>query len=126
NAPLPTHPAGPSFASEDLDRARQLIAGVAGQGPPGSGVVLLYSRPSLAESGAVTAVAVATLATAWPGARFLPLLRRGNVHGALDMGMAPGVLPGRASLEQGHAWFSDHWGSSPQAKGRDTTEALRS
>ena len=27
------------------------------------------------------------LAAAWPGATFLPALRRGNVHGALDMGL---------------------------------------
>ena len=42
------------------------------------------------------------------------------------MGMAPGVLPGRVSLEQGRDWFTDHWGSVPMARGRDTTEALRS
>ena len=29
-----------------------------------------------------------------PAARFLPALRRGNVRGALDMGLAPGLLPG--------------------------------
>jgi len=126
NASVPTHPAGGSFALEDLERARALIAGAAHGGPEGTGVVLLYGRPSLAEDGAITAAAVATLATAWPGARYLPLLRRGNVHGALDMGMAPGVLPGRSSLEHGHAWFSDHWGSAPESRGRDTTEALRS
>ena len=36
-----------------------------------------------------------------PGARFLPALRRANVHGALDMGLAPGVLPGRVALDDG-------------------------
>jgi NADH-quinone oxidoreductase subunit G len=123
---LPTHPTGPSFASADLDTARDMIANAAGDGPAGSGVVVLYSRPSLAEDATVQSAAVATLATAWPGARFLPLLRRGNVHGALDMGMAPGVLPGRVSLEQGHGWFAEHWGSAPESRGRDTTEALRS
>ena len=34
-------------------------------------------------------------------ARFLPALRRGNVHGALDMGLAPGLLPGRVALDDG-------------------------
>jgi NADH-quinone oxidoreductase subunit G len=125
-AALPAHPTGPSFSSEDLNRARDLIARATGDGPPGSGVVVLYSRPSLAEDATVQTAAIATLAAAWPGARFLPLLRRGNVHGALDMGMAPGVLPGRVSLEQGRDWFTDHWGSVPVARGRDTTEALRS
>ena len=28
-------------------------------------------------------------------------LRRGNVHGALDMGLAPGLLPGRVTLDDG-------------------------
>ena len=54
---------------------------------------------------------------ALPGARFLPALRRGNVHGALDMGLAPGVLPGRVSLEEGRAWFAGAWGSVPGATG---------
>jgi len=126
SAALPTHPTGPSFAAEDLASARDLIARAGGDGPAGSGVVVLYSRPSLAEDPTVQTAAVATLAAAWPGARFLPLLRRGNVHGALDMGMAPGVLPGRVSLEQGREWFTEHWGSVPEARGRDTTEALRS
>ncbi len=38
---------------------------------------------------------------AFPNARFLPALRRANVHGALDMGLAPGLLPGRVTLEDG-------------------------
>jgi NADH-quinone oxidoreductase subunit G len=126
HAALPTHPAGPSFAAEDLDRARDIITQAAGDGPAGTGVVVLYSRPSLAEDSSVPAAAVAALATAWPGALFMPLLRRGNVHGALDMGMAPGVLPGRVSLEHGQGWFTDHWGAAPDSRGRDTTEALRS
>jgi len=119
----PSHPAGPSFAPEELDRARRLIEH---QGGGGDRVVVLYGRPSLAEDGSVTAAAVGALATAWPGARFLPLLRRGNVHGALDMGMAPGLLPGRTSLEQGRSWFRDNWGAVPERRGRDATEALRS
>ncbi len=122
-AALPAHPTGPSFATEDLDAARRL-AGDAGRS--GAGIVVLYSRPSLAEGASVSAAAVATLAAAWPDAKFLPLLRRGNVHGALDMGMAPGILPGRTSLEQGERWFAERWGSVPSARGRDTTQVLRS
>ena len=38
-----------------------------------------------------------------PHVRFLSALRRGNVHGALDMGLAPGLLPGRTSLDDGGA-----------------------
>ena len=33
--------------------------------------------------------------------RFLSALRRGNVHGALDAGLAPGFLPGRVDARRG-------------------------
>ena len=61
-----------------------------------------------------------------PGVRFLPALRRGNVHGALDMGLAPGVLPGRVGLEEGGAWFERAWGSVPARRGRDCAGILSS
>ena len=51
------------------------------------------------------------LAAALPGARFLPALRRGNVLGALDMGLAPGVLPGRVILDEGREWFDGRPGA---------------
>ena len=60
------------------------------------------------------------IAKAFPNARFLPALRRGNVQGAIDMGMAPGMLPGRVSLEDGRAWFEHAWGGLPDERGRDT------
>ncbi len=122
HAALPAHPMGPSFAPERLEGARNLAADVG----DGAGVVVLYSRPSMAEHASVPAAAVAALGAAWPEARFLPLVRRGNVHGALDMGMAPGILPGRTSLEQGQRWFTEHWGSVPSRRGRDATEVFRS
>ena len=50
-----------------------------------------------------------------PGARFLPALRRGNVQGALDMGLAPGLLPGRVGLDAGRAWFSRGLGGGARA-----------
>jgi len=52
--------------------------------------VIVAGRPSYAESGEVAAEAVRALAAALPKATFLPALRRGNVFGALDMGLAPG------------------------------------
>ncbi len=61
---------------------------------------------------------------ALPGARFLTALRRGNVHGALDMGLAPGVLPGRVGQAEGRAWYADAWGELPEAAGMDTTQML--
>ena len=64
----------------------------------------------------MVAEAASVLAAAWPGARFLPALRRGNVHGALDMGLAPGLLPGRVTLEAGRDWFAGAWGSVPAGR----------
>ncbi len=93
-------------------------------GDGGDGVVVVLGRPSLAEDGALVADAAAAMAEAWPRARFLPALRRGNVMGALDMGLAPGLLPGRVALDEGRAWFEAAWGSVPAARGRDAAAML--
>ncbi len=90
----------------------------------GAGIVVVLGRPSLAEHGDLVAEAAVELATAWPGARFLPALRRGNVNGALDMGLAPGVLPGRVSLDGGRDRFEREWGSLPAGRGRDAVSII--
>ncbi len=86
-------------------------------------VVVVLGRPSLAEDGAMAAEAAEVLA-GLPNVRFLPALRRGNVHGALDMGLAPGLLPGRVTLESAGPWFDAAWGSTPARRGRDCTGIL--
>ncbi len=93
-------------------------------GDGGEGVVVVLGRPSLAEDGALVAEAAAAMAEAWPQARFLAALRRGNVMGALDMGLAPGLLPGRVSLDEGRAWYEAAWGSVPAGRGRDAAAML--
>ena len=64
---------------------------------------------------------MAEAAQRWPGRcpapASCPALRRGNVHGALDMGLAPGLLPGRVTLDAGRDWFTRAWGSVPAAAG---------
>ena len=102
----------------DLAQARRL-AGV-------DKVVVVVGRPSLAEDGALVADAVQQLARALPGATFLPALRRGNVMGALDMGLAPGVLPGRVGLDAGRQWFTEAWGKVPEDPGPRDHRVLRS
>jgi NADH-quinone oxidoreductase subunit G len=99
-----------------LAEARRLVAA----GP----VVVVVGRPSLAEDGELVAEAAQVLARALPEARFLPALRRGNVMGALDMGLAPGVLPGRLALDDGRPWFEAAWGSVPPHRGRGAVDAL--
>ncbi len=90
----------------------------------GADPVVVLGRPSVAESADAVVEATALLAGI-PGVRFLSALRRGNVHGALDAGLAPGVLPGRVSLEDGSSWFADGWGRVPSERGLDTTGILR-
>jgi NADH-quinone oxidoreductase subunit G len=119
---LGTHPEGSALGAGALDAARRILAAH----PDGEGVVVVAGRPSYAEAGEVAAEAVAVLAASLPKATFLPALRRGNVFGALDMGLAPGVLPGRVSLETGRARFAAAWGSVPAGAGLDTAAILSS
>jgi NADH-quinone oxidoreductase subunit G len=116
---LRSHPEGPAWSDEALARARELIGS-------GDTAVVVVGRPSLAEHEDVVAEAARTLATALPGARFLTALRRGNVLGALDMGLSPGLLPGRVSLEDGRDWFAARWGSVPRARGLGAAGVLAS
>ncbi len=63
-------------------------AGIAEQ--IGSGdVVVVVGRPNLAESADATVAALQTILDGCPGAAVLPALRRGNVVGALSVGLAP-------------------------------------
>ncbi len=101
----------------DLDRARTLIEG-------GSTVCVL-GRSSVAERSDSVVQAALRLRGHVPAIRFLPALRRANVHGALDMGLTPGMLPGRVSLEDGREAFTEAWGELPEAVGLDTTGVLQ-
>ncbi|MEA2704128.1 MAG: NADH-quinone oxidoreductase subunit [Actinomycetota bacterium] len=113
---IPADGAG-GVSAADLGRAAELL----GQ----DGVVIVLGRPSLAEPANATVDAAGVLARAMPGARFLPALRRGNVHGALDMGLAPGILPGRVSLADGGSHFVTTWGRIPDGRGLDAEGILR-
>jgi len=94
-----------------------------GEGP----VVALVGRAGLGEDPNL-AEAVAAFAVDLPEATIMPLLRRGNVFGALDMGVAPTLLPGRVAIddEAGRAALEEQWGSLPESAGLGTTEILES
>ncbi len=96
----------------------------AGELMPGTGVVVLIGRPSLAESSRGITDSAAIVAAALPGARFLPMLRRANLQGALDAGLAPGLLPGRVGLGAGREHYEKVWGAVPAARGLDTAGIL--
>ncbi len=58
----------------------------------GSGnVVIVVGRANLAESSSATVAALLALTAAIPEAKVLPALRRGNVVGALQVGLRPGI-----------------------------------
>jgi NADH-quinone oxidoreductase subunit G len=85
---------------------------------------VVVGRASLAEPATATADAARLLA-GLPGVSFLPTLRRSNVHGAIDLGLSPGLLPGRVSLEEGRQWYEHHWGTPlPKARGLDALGML--
>lgn len=99
--------------AESLNAARTLLA------DEGS-VVAVIGRQSLADTADSIAAAAMALLAARPKATFLPVLRRANVRGAMDAGLAPGLLPGRVALEDGRDWFIGQWGHAPEVKGMNT------
>ena len=104
-------------APEALRAARELLE----QGP----LTVIVGRANLAESGRSIAAAASAIHHTLPDVRFLSALRRANVHGALELGLAPGLLPGRVTLDAGRDWFADRWPELPEAKGLDTAGILR-
>ena len=119
-------------AGSGSDVLRKLAAGdgdyvsareVLGAGP----VVALVGRSSLAEDPALVE-AVMAFARTLPEAKLMTLLTRSNVYGALDMGLAPSLLPGRASTsdEDLRDALEDAWGVLPDHPGKSTPEVFGS
>jgi NADH-quinone oxidoreductase subunit G len=96
-------------------------AEVLGDGP----LTVIVGRANLAESGRSIAAAAAAVHHTRADVRFLSALRRANVHGALELGLAPGLLPGRVTLDGGREWFAERWPTLPGGKGLDTSGILR-
>ncbi len=86
-------------------------------------VTVVLGSGSLGEDPTVLAQAALRLAEQYPNATFLPALHRANVMGAIDAGLAPGMLPGRRRLAGSTA--PDTWGSLPAAAGLDAEAMLR-
>ena len=80
-------------------------------------VVALVGRPGLAED-ARLAESVAAFARSLDAA-LLPLVHRGNTFGALDMGVAPDLLPGRLPTDRADGPLVDAWGDVPTDPGLD-------
>ena len=88
-------------------------------------LTVLLGRASLAEAADTVGDAALELARL-PSARFLPALRRGNVLGALEAGLAPGVLPGRVRLDyaDGAEALAGAWPRIPASEGLDAAGIL--
>jgi NADH-quinone oxidoreductase subunit G len=99
------------------------IAAAANALRSGAPVTVLLGRASLAEAAGPVVDAALALRDG-VGATFLSTLRRGNVHGALDMGLAPGLLPGRATHASGRPRLTDAWPTTPGKAGLDTRGIL--
>ena len=84
-------------------------------------VTVVYGPGPLGTDPGVIETALAAIANANGEARFLPALHRSNVMGAIDMGLAPGLLPGRVPLGD----IPETWDKAPSATGDDTSEILR-
>jgi NADH-quinone oxidoreductase subunit G len=114
-----TEPAGEvgGIAAAQLAAARNALGNV-------TAPVVIIGRPSLAESPDGVVGAAGAIRRARPSATFISALRRGNVRGALDLGLAPGVLPGRVGLDAGRSWFESHWAKVPATTGMDTGAML--
>lgn len=83
------------------------------------GIASFADGPALAES--VAAYARDTAANA----KLLPLHSRANTYGALDMGLAPDLLPGRVNLDsKGASRLADDWGEIPSTPGRGSKQIL--
>lgn len=106
------------ISADRVNATRALLA--AAKGP----IRVVLGRASVSESAEVTLDAASVLLDARPDTVFLPALRRANVHGALDMGLAPGLLPGRVALDDARAWFVECWPTVPTARGLDTAGIL--
>jgi NADH-quinone oxidoreductase subunit G len=83
------------------------------------GIASHADGPDLAE-------AVAALVRSRPGkSKLLPLNARANTYGALDMGLAPDLLPGRVNLDSdGAGTLAEHWGDIPGLPGKNTGQIL--
>ncbi len=86
-------------------------------------VVALIGRSGYTEDPKL-AEAVAAFVRTLPDVSILPLARRSNVFGALDMGLAPTLLPGRVTVSGGHESLTEAWGEVPSTIGKSTREML--
>ncbi|HMG41257.1 MAG TPA: NADH-quinone oxidoreductase subunit NuoG [Acidimicrobiales bacterium] len=85
---------------------------------------VIVGRGNLTEAAESIAAAAKAIHDARPEVKFLSALRRANVHGAIDMGMAPGLLAGRTTLAAGAEAVAGLWPRMPSDRGLDAAGIL--
>lgn len=96
--------------------------------PADGHVVVIVGRQSLTQdAGSLAEWTMVMAERLGQRARILPVIRRSNVHGALDMGLAPDLLPGRAGTDDlaARETLAAAWqGEFPPEAGRSTRQIL--
>ncbi|MCL4433497.1 MAG: molybdopterin-dependent oxidoreductase [Actinobacteria bacterium] len=107
----------PGDAPAGVDRLGDAISAMTGAS--GAGLVVAAGKASMAQGEAELGATIMSVMARWPAAKFLPVARKANVMGALETGMAPGMLPGGIGLEEGRDRYESAWGALPVSKGLD-------
>ena len=84
-------------------------------------ITVVYGPGPIGTHASVIEEALRAIAAAKPDATFLPALHRSNVMGALDMGLAPNMLPGRTATGD----IPAGWDKATSGGGMDTHAMLR-
>jgi NADH-quinone oxidoreductase subunit G len=88
-------------------------------------VVVLAGQASIADGPKLAESVAAHVRHKAGSVKILPLARRGNIFGALDMGLAPDLLPGRVAADDGgRARLAESWGELPALRGRETSSMI--
>jgi NADH-quinone oxidoreductase subunit G len=88
-------------------------------------VVALVGMASHADGPKLAEAVAALVRERARSACLLPLASRANTYGALDMGLAPDLLPGRVAIDgRGRTRLADAWGAIPVLPGKSTAEIL--
>lgn len=96
------------IAGGSLDEISDLLEGE---------VVAIVGTASLADDARLPESVAALVREKATKARIIPLASKANIHGALDMGLHPTLLPGRVAYDP--AVISDSWGEIPEGRGKD-------
>ncbi len=90
-----------------------------------SDLVVIFSNSSAIENTQDLQAGILALEESFKNAKFMPVLRRSNIFGALDMGLSPNLLPGRVTLSGAKEYYKKQWGSVPEKSGMSALEMLK-